>query len=78
MAVQTVADKLSAQLWQEMSVQSPENTIYSAGANKKKERSHIMKMDWGLTNTDNRKEREQKSLSKVYCSRAKLYNFFST
>lgn len=67
MAVQTVADKFSAELWQEMAVQSPENTIYSASTNKKKDRTNIMQMNWNQTKDDIRSDLEQKCLSKVIC-----------
>ena len=67
MAVQTVADKLSSEIWQEMSVQSPENTIYSASTTqKKKGRKNIMDMEWVAGDKqDIKPEREVKQFAKV-------------
>ena len=46
-AVQTVASRLSSELWEELAVQSPETTIYSASTNRDKGRRDVREMAWG-------------------------------
>ena len=65
MAVQTVASKLSSEIWREMAIQSPENTIYSASTQKTKGRRNIMDMAWNQTQGKPELDRPKKNFPKV-------------